>query len=195
MIDSLMSRMGQAHPRLFANLERLDHADVLVEPTDVPHRFVLSFGVTPVSLSVLNSPPSETQAQIRGSLKILLDMLEGRIDGDKMFFTREIGITGNSAVVVALRNTLDREEIDLLDDIASLFGPFASPVRAAVVLTDAFAQKIRARIEEIAEERLSETVDASSKAECEALRAEVQELKTRLAKIEISQERKKAVAS
>ena len=195
MIHALMGRMGQAHPRLFANLERLEHADVLVEPTDVPHRFLLSFGGDPASLSVLDSQIPKTQAQIKGSLKILLAMLEGQIDGDKMFFTRELEITGNSAVIVALRNTLDREEINLLNDTSSLFGPFAGPLRTAIGFADDFGRTIKGRIEEIAAQRLRDTDESALKTECDALRTEVQELKSRLAKMEVSQKRKKASAS
>jgi hypothetical protein len=54
----------------------------------------------------------------------LFDLMEGRLDGDALFFSRALVIEGNTEVVVALRNALDGEEIDLLDDVLSLFGPF-----------------------------------------------------------------------
>jgi hypothetical protein len=40
-----------------------------------------------------------------------------------VFFSRALVIDGDTEAVVALRNALDGEEIDLLDDILSLFGP------------------------------------------------------------------------
>jgi predicted lipid carrier protein YhbT len=145
MIDALMRKMQGRHPRLFQNLERLDAASICFEPSDVPHRFLLTFGRDGNSFVVMDSKQDACDARIKGKLDTLLNMLEGRIDGDKLFFSRDIEISGNTAAVVALRNTLDREEIDLLDDVASLFGPFKSPVREAVLLADCIARHIRDR--------------------------------------------------
>jgi predicted lipid carrier protein YhbT len=184
MIDILISSMRRSHPRLFKNLERLDGACVRFEPSDVPHRFVLSFGQGETSLSVTGEEDSACDARIKGKLEALLAMLEGRVDGDKLFFSREIEITGDTSVVVALRNTLDREEIDLVDDIVSLFGPFAPPARAIMVFAAAFTQRVKGRPGE-------EAVPC----ECAALRAEVLQLKTRLAKLEGRPGRQRASAS
>ncbi len=139
-IDILMGRMRRAHPRLFKNLERLETARVRVEPSDVPHRFVLRFGKGGASLRVEDS---EGDACIRGKLEALIGLLEGRADGDKLFFSRDLEITGNTHVVVALRNTLDREEIDLLEDVLALSGPFAPAARAAFSFADALARRVR----------------------------------------------------
>ncbi len=139
-VDVLMERLRARHAGLFRNLERLKASSVRFEPLDVPHRFVLSFGKSGVSLAVADA---KADACVKGNLSALLDMLEGRIDGDKLFFSREIDITGKAETVVALRNTLDREEIDLLDDIVSFFGPFKRPARKAVLIADALAQHLR----------------------------------------------------
>ncbi|MFA5040657.1 MAG: SCP2 sterol-binding domain-containing protein [Bdellovibrionales bacterium] len=144
MIDVLLRKLRSQHPHLFKNLERLDSATVRIEPSDVAHRFVISFGKNGVSLTVADKA---SDACIKGSVAALLNMLEGRIDGDKLFFSRDIEISGKTDVVVALRNTLDREEINMLDDIASLFGPFAYPARQTVLLADAVARHLRQRFE------------------------------------------------
>jgi O2-independent ubiquinone biosynthesis accessory factor UbiT len=146
MIDALMCRMSRRHPRLFKNLARLDAATVLIEPSDVSHRFMLAFGHGEASLALADSEDGASDACIKGDLESLLDMLEGRIDGDKLFFSREIEISGNTAIVVALRNTLDREEIDLLEDVTSLFGPFARPAHEMILLADSVARHVRQRI-------------------------------------------------
>ncbi|WP_255542362.1 hypothetical protein [Azospirillum sp. INR13] len=50
----------------------------------------------------------------------------GRIDGDALFFRRELTISGDTALILALRNTLDGEdEMDLMADAASIAGPLA----------------------------------------------------------------------
>jgi len=146
MIAALMRKMQSCHPRLFKNLERLDKASVRFEPTDVAHRFVLTFGRDETSLIVEDGTDTPCDACVKGKLDALLNLLEGRIDGDKLFFSRDIEISGKTDVVVALRNTLDREEIDLLEDITSLLGPFKTPAREAVLIADALARHFRQRI-------------------------------------------------
>ncbi len=187
MIDALMRGMRQSHPRLFSNLERLDAAVVRIEPSDLPHNFTLAFGHGETSLTVSDSKDGACSARLKGKLAALLDLLEGRIDGDMMFFSRSIEITGDTSVMVALRNTIDREEINLLDDMTALFGPFARPARHVASLIDKVGQRMKERIQEINEERSPDAQPA--KAECDALRAEVQALKTRLAKLEVRRQR------
>lgn len=136
----LVQKMAARRPRLFANLARLSPAVVLIEPTDVPHRFELHIGIPQPYLTLCGfgagacSPADQRKpdAVIRGSLATLFDMLEGRSDGDTLFFSRDIVITGDTEVVVGLRNTLDREEIEVMDDLFSLAGPFAKPLEHAM---------------------------------------------------------------
>lgn len=155
----------------------------MIEPCDLPHRFILTFGAGESSLEVAQGDSEDCDATIKGNLSALLDMLEGRIDGDKLFFSRELEISGDTAVVVALRNTLDREEICLLDDVTSLLGPFADPARRAIVLADAFAERIRAYLEERAQK---------ANCACDSLREENEELKKKLATFEARGKRRKA---
>ncbi len=107
---------------------------------------MLKLGPDDLSLVVMDSKKAACDACVKGKLEALLNMLEGRIDGDKLFFSRDIEISGDTAVVVALRNTLDREEINLLDDVTSLFGPFKTPAREAILLADNLARHIRQHV-------------------------------------------------
>ena len=189
-VDAMMRAMRANHPRLFGNLEKLPSAVLRVEPVDLPHRFILSFGGGTVRLTVSDGGEPPCSAAIKGKLEALLELLEGRTDGDMMFFARTIEITGNTATIVALRNTLDREEIDLLTDATGFLGPFAPPARRALLLADTLGRRLRARIVEIQEESAPRN-DAA----CDALRTEIQALKTRLAKLEVQRQRKEASAA
>ena len=104
-----------------------------VDPADLPLRFELKYGGD----EALRPCPGKVgqgaaDAYIKGNLDILLNLLEGRIDGDALFFTRGLVITGDTAAIVGLHNTLDREEIDLFSDITGMFGPFSKPVGRAL---------------------------------------------------------------
>jgi O2-independent ubiquinone biosynthesis accessory factor UbiT len=146
LIGVLMQRMRRRHPQMFRNLARLDTAVIHVEPADLPHRFALTIGVPEPGLELLEGEAGTPDAFIRAPLETLLDMLEGREDGDTLFFARGITVTGDTSVIVALRNTLDREEINLLDDVMSFFGPFALPATKAVSLMDRLVRQAREKI-------------------------------------------------
>lgn len=133
-LDIVLRRMENRHPSLFRNLALLQPAMVTVEPTDLPHRFSLIIGGGEARLELLQPADSDTiphcpngHAVIRGSLAALLDMLEGRTDGDTLFFSRHLIISGDTGTIVGLRNTLDREDISLAEDFLSLLGPFSTP--------------------------------------------------------------------
>ena len=98
--------MERAHPKLFRNLAQLKPSIVYVEPTDLPHRFELKYGGDDGPCS--GEGQGAADAYITGNLDILMSLLEGRIDGDALFFTRGLVITGDTAAIVGLRNTLDR---------------------------------------------------------------------------------------
>ena len=148
-VSVVMSKMRMRHPKLFKNLAALSPALVVLEPTDLPHSFAIEIGQDPVSFFVIHGQLPEPAAQVSGTLQSLVDMLEGRVDGDTLFFSRDIRITGDTSVIVALRNTLDREEIDLFHEITSLCGPFAQPAKIALTLADQLARKIKAHMEKV----------------------------------------------
>jgi predicted lipid carrier protein YhbT len=54
-------------------------------------------------------------------------MVEGRLDGDALFFSRDLSIEGDVEAVVALRNAIDGEGLNILQDAVAPLGPLASP--------------------------------------------------------------------
>jgi predicted lipid carrier protein YhbT len=183
--------MQVTHARLFQNLARLTPAVVRIEPTDLPHAFILAYGKGETSLKLATPADQTCDASIKGKLEPLLDMLEGRSDGDMMFFSRDIDISGDTSVIVGLRNTLDREEINLLDDVASLCGPLAVPARRAFGLVNRVAERVMNRLAELHAARENGPTHAKNSAlENDRLRAEIKTLKTRLAKFEVRQKQK-----
>lgn len=194
MITVLMNKMRARHPRLFDNLERLAATTILVEVIDLPHRFVLRYGQGPASLALAGAAEVQADAKVRGDLETLISLLEGRIDSDTLFFTRDLEITGDTSVVVGLRNTLDREEINLLDDIAAFGGPLAAPIERTVAVVDGLVQRGRGTLARLhADLHREHEADRDLAAECESLRTELQALKARLAKFE-ARARRVAVA-
>jgi predicted lipid carrier protein YhbT len=127
----LLRRLCRANPRLLRNLTAEKPSAVLIEPSDLPHRFVLRFGGQPPVLQVVHGETGHVDAGVKGPLAALIAMLEGRLDGDALFFSRTITVTGDSEKIVTLRNLVDREGLDVVAVAAGTFGPFEKLVRAA----------------------------------------------------------------
>lgn len=194
MTDILIQSIRHNHPGLFRNLARLDAASVRFKPLDVPHQFILKFGQGPSTLLVTSNDDMPCNACITGRLNVLLDLLEGRLDSDMSFFSRDLEISGDTSVIVALRNTLDREEINLTDDIAAIFGPFASPVRVALTRLGKVGHTIKNSFGRSRDDnQLTNKKSDDLVMECDKLREEVKGLKLRLAKFEIRQKRTEAL--
>lgn len=191
----LMRKMGRNHPELFRNLAKLGHRTIHIEPTDLPHRFLLTFGDGPPRLSLARAANAPADATVKGTLEALLALLEGRIDSDTLFFTREIAITGDTSAVVALRNTLDRDTISLLDEATSLLGPLRRVGRRAALRWDRRAGLLRDRLKAVVGTNAAQPEGRDVAAERDVLHAEIETLKSRLAKLEGRQRRKEGAAA
>ena len=88
--------------------------------------------MTPGSRDIRVARPGgfvSADATVAGPMVLLLALLEGRVDGDAEFFARELEIGGDMEAILALRNALDDNAIDLPSDIAPMAGPLAGVLR------------------------------------------------------------------
>ena len=105
-------------------------------------------------------------------------------------------VEGDTAAVVALRNVLDREIINVLDEASSLFGPLQQIARGAALRWERRAQRLRELLHAPATLRMAHAqAERDASAENEGLRAEIEALKTRLSKLEARQRRKEGQAA
>ena len=122
--------MKRRHPEVFERLRVLGDPVYLVDPLDLPFVVLLRPNRDPPLLTVTRETRRlAATAVIRGSFLALLDLLEGRVDGDALFFSRELTIEGDTEQVVALRNAVDSAEIDLIPDLLDTVGIPAAPAR------------------------------------------------------------------
>ncbi len=133
LIDRALRVVEAGHPDLFSRLAGHGVADFLIDPVDLPWAFRLELAQWPALTAMRKEDASAhpSRATIRGPLLALIDLLEGRRDGDALFFSRDLKVEGDTEAVVALRNALDDAEIDLLADLLRPLGPFAGPTRRA----------------------------------------------------------------
>lgn len=133
LIDRAMGVVEAGHPELFSRLSGQGVTSFLIDPVDLPWAFRLEWEPAPALTAIRGDEAAAypSPATIRGPLLSLIDLLEGRRDGDALFFSRDLQIEGDTEAVVALRNALDDAEIDLLADLLRPLGPFAGPSRLA----------------------------------------------------------------
>lgn len=119
-----MRRIAVLHPDLFARLGPWTQAGFLIDPVNLPFAlFLRPDPAAPVLRAVSRHEPPAHEAAIAGRFLDLLRLVDGAEDGDALFFSRELTITGNTEAVVCLRNALDDVEGSVAQDAADLFGP------------------------------------------------------------------------
>jgi predicted lipid carrier protein YhbT len=133
LLDAAMAIMNRRHPELFDRLAGLESSSFWIDPVDLPFDFLLrpasSRSLMALAAGALHEEPT---AAIHGPLLTLVQLLEGKLDGDALFFSRDLIVEGDMEAVVTLRNAIDGAGIDLLEDLLSVFGPLAGPPRFIV---------------------------------------------------------------
>ncbi len=125
ILGHVVRSISKKRPELSNRLGLHKRKNFLIDPVNMP--FVMVLRPDPADLSLRayrrgHLPPYD--ARIAGTLLTLLDMIDGRLDGDALFFTRDLIVEGDTEAVVCLRNALDDVEGSIADDIADVFmGP------------------------------------------------------------------------
>ena len=138
VIEALMGlavrRLHARCPAMFARLRPLADKVILIDPVDLPFRAALRLGARPPSVRVGrdDDPMPAAAAVISAPLPLLIDLLEGRADGDALFFSRDLAIEGDTEAVLLLRNAVDGAGIDVLEALLATLGPLSGPARRLV---------------------------------------------------------------
>lgn len=120
----LVENLGRRHPSLFTRLADQANKAFLIDPTDLPFAFLLAPNPSRPRLDIVRRGQNAAwDARIGGPLAALLGLVHGAFDGDALFFARNLTIEGDTEAVLALRNAIDNEEIDLASEVMSLMGP------------------------------------------------------------------------
>ena len=132
LLASAMTVVQRQHPGVFERLADLGAPVFLIDPDDLPFVFIISTDPdAPRLWATRQGSNVDARATIRGPLMDLVELIEGRIDGDALFFSRDLIVEGDTEAVVALRNAVDGAGIDVLDCLLAVFGPLAAPARHA----------------------------------------------------------------
>jgi len=126
MLTRLARQLMQRHPGLQRRLGAHAERRFLLDLTDLPFLLLLEPGTaTPrVTAHPRHRPPAH-DASIAGLTAAFLGMMHGSLDGDALFFSRDLVIGGDTAAGLALRNAIDDAELDLAVELGVLAKPLA----------------------------------------------------------------------
>jgi predicted lipid carrier protein YhbT len=196
LLTLAMAAVARHHGEVFARLDGLGDCAFLIDPVDLPLDFLLRPGANPPSLTAVRSGDASggagefaPTATIRGSLLSLIDLLEGRVDGDALFFSRKLSVEGDTEAILTLRNAIDGAGIDLIDVAASAFGPAAGIARRLLSPVETLVRRMTRDLE-----ALQETLLSPLARRCDAQAAELDELRTRLDELQRRMRRSRSSA-
>jgi predicted lipid carrier protein YhbT len=132
VLRHVVEHVAASHRELFGRLGPHAGKKFLIDPVNLPFVLVLQPDPEHPQLVARRRHPAPLHdAAIAGSFGVLFAMIDGRLDGDALFFSRDLMITGDTEAVVALRNALDDLDENVVDNLAAAFGPLSAPARLA----------------------------------------------------------------
>ena len=124
LLNRVVTNISRQRPELFVRMGEKAHSSILIDPTDMP--FVLLLRPDPAAPEmrvVRRGNAGAHDASIAGSFLALLRMIDTQLDGDALFFSRDLRIGGDVEAVVGLRNAMDDVDGSIAADVAALHGP------------------------------------------------------------------------
>jgi O2-independent ubiquinone biosynthesis accessory factor UbiT len=128
VLNGVLERICKSQPHIFNRLGQHAGKRFGIEPIDLPFAFVIEASAPRPRLMVIRELRADLDVRISSSLANLLALLEGRLDGDALLFSRQLAIEGDVEALLALRNAIDDARLDLAAEIGSLFGPLGELV-------------------------------------------------------------------
>lgn len=133
VLDRIAAHVARSRPRLFARLGPHTDKRYLIDPVDLPFVLILiPNSAQPFLKAFPRDGKVEYDAGIAGRFINLLTMIDASLDGDALFFTRDLRVVGDVEAVVALRNALDDCDGSIVDTITGAFGPLSGPAGLAL---------------------------------------------------------------
>lgn len=124
VLGRIVRRIARLRPEIFGRIGPHVKKCFIIDPVNMP--FVLVLHPDPASprlRAARRRAAPAPDARIAGNFLTLLAVADGRLDGDALFFTRELVVEGDTEAAVCLRHALDDLEGSIADDVADMFGP------------------------------------------------------------------------
>ena len=132
LLQGMVVGIAKRHPELLERLAACRGRSIGIDPSDLPFAMLLVPQEDAVTLRLVRAlGHGSADARICGPIVALMGLVDGKYDGDALFFSRDIAVDGDIEAVLALRNAVDDASIDLLHEAAAWAGPVAAVFRHA----------------------------------------------------------------
>lgn len=122
-LQKILQLIIKHHPHVFDRIGSGGRKIIAIQPTNLPFALLLRPDPANPSLRAVRNLSNATyDASISGSLLNLIKMVDGQLDGDALFFSRDLEIRGDTEAIVCLRNALDNMDHSLAEELARMFG-------------------------------------------------------------------------
>jgi predicted lipid carrier protein YhbT len=115
VLTASLRRLARQRPAVFERLGQARHASVLLDPVELPICFLVQPNGLHGRIKIVPTRDVGSDAYIEAPLKVLIDLMEGRLDGDAAFFSSDLWIEGDTATVLNLRNAIEEAEMQVTD--------------------------------------------------------------------------------
>jgi predicted lipid carrier protein YhbT len=133
ILSLIGTQVARNEPDIFLRLGPHAQKTFVIDPSDLPFVLVLRPRPDAPKLSAFRRAETpRADACIAGTFLNLFRLIDGSLDGDALFFSRELRVSGDTEAVVALRNALDDIDGGLVQAVTGSFGPL-SPLAALTV--------------------------------------------------------------
>ncbi|MGO9486560.1 MAG: SCP2 domain-containing protein [Rhodomicrobium sp.] len=134
--------LARRKPHLFERLGEHRRTAFFIDPTDLNYAFLIVPDGGNADVKMVSKKDSRFgEVVVRGPLLSLLGLLDGTFDGDALFFSRGIGVSGKVDALLALRNAI--EDADLKpSDFIGLGGSIGSLADSLVLNAVAAARRL-----------------------------------------------------
>ena len=133
VLGQIVRGVASRQPSLFDRLGRHCASTYIIDPVNLPIVLQLKPEARmPVLRAWWRGQAPKGDCRIAGSFLTLLSLVDGRRDGDALFFSRDLTVEGDIDAVVTLRNALDDLDVTLVQDILGSSGPLRRPLEAVV---------------------------------------------------------------
>lgn len=177
VLQRLADRIVRRHPQLLDRINVGEGARLRLRPTDLPWQAIVHLSETRFTVRLLerDAETDACTACVEGTLARLIGCGSGRSDGDALFFSRDLQVSGDTTVLVAIRNALDDAEIDFSAELAALAGPLSGAARRLLRLGEHGYREAAASIE-----RLRAGLTAPLRARVDAQEQRIAELRAEI---------------
>ncbi|MBB4304839.1 putative lipid carrier protein YhbT [Rhodobium orientis] len=133
VLARIVTHVAKTRPEVFERLGACARRRYLIDPTNLPFVMVLvPDPVRPSLTAYRRGADIAHDCSIAGTFLTLLDMIDGRLDGDALFFSRDLKLNGDTEAIVTLRNAMDDLEGSIVENVVGALGPASAPAMQAL---------------------------------------------------------------